>query len=173
MHSYRGRNLQNATDGHHIRRKLDWRIESLADDMGQTTSDFFLPPSIALGRSLLQRMSPERTRPPSPARPSVLLSAVRRSESGCWGKLGVNHCITGVGSSDQNALHCASRKSLSLHHSLQESRHITRAGKNSPSSLSSSCIITLHFIGTLIGWHEVVLLTNGPDHHITLFSSGQ
>jgi hypothetical protein len=95
-----------------------------------------------------------RARPPSSVRPSVCRRrpSVGRSPV-VGGEEGVDR---GVGSSDQNALHCVKcRKSLSLHHSLHESRHVTRVCK-----FSTFLLFSLHHHTTLhrhTDWRVVML----------------
>ena len=187
MHSYRGGNLKFVTDGRHIRRKHDWRL--LGGRYGPIYLAFllsFLPFSLNLqsmpfARAVLPR---ERVRwrhdstffnpgAAAPARPSsvrvrpsssvCLCRPSRRSESGCWGKVGVDRGCW-VERSECSSLRKKSQVSLSLHHSLQESRHITRADKFTTFLHSSLHHTTLH--GHTDRLVVDVLWTNRPDHSL-------
>lgn len=153
--------------------------DSSADEMGRSTPLSFLPFFLSLSLSLslqchLQRSScpPARTLAMAPRshidhprprlvvrarvrpRPSVRLSSASVGRIPVVGGRKVS--IGGVGSSDQNALHCVKcRKSLSLHHSLQESRHVTQVCK-----FSTCLLFSLNHHTTLhrhTDWRVVVL----------------
>ena len=163
VHSYRGEILN------HIGRKLDWRLPGGRYGPIYLAFLLYLFPSF-LSHSIsnqchLQRLSSRPNacdgatiphfsipaRLSASVRPSVSLSSVGRSQSGCWGKVGVDRgCWV---ERSECSFNCAkSRKSLSLCTIVYKNLGTSHGQTNTPRSFTLPCFITPHFMGTLIGW---------------------